>query len=1347
MTTPIIGNLTINGVVQITANAASILNINGNIDVSTGSLLENNGRIYLTTSGKTFNLNGTATYVHNPLNTALIDESIFSNGVETFSATSTLDIKKWGNGSIPLGNAARVGTSNFGNLILEAAVPGGVWDQDGYFTTPTPGRIKGTLTVSEGTVVMDDGSGFTTSLTLQDVVVNNNGNIIFQRGGNRNLTLVTGNFTVNNAIPGKPTIVMDTSYGVLNWTVNGNMNLNSDFNAVNGNGFVNGADIRVSVTGNFNYTGGNVLFVKQADAPCRVTVTGNTIINNAGGNGSLVFIEGGNGNFTLNTNDLNLISGNGNYFMGKPGVVMQNRGIGAININNDFNVLGAASLCFAYADSNTNKMRIAITRDFNLSAAATVTGAYTGGAFTFRAGRNMTITNGWFNGQTNSASAGIDSIICVSAYTFNSNNSTSYFKANKGTGNTFFNCGSFTLTNSGTGYGQGVALVDSGAANLTFAAATFTQNGGQFSGILSGSGNLTFNVTGMLDMNAGIFRGHYNTIYSNPGIFTFNAGSIDYDGGLFSCFYNCSLTGSASVVTISGVCKVNFTSTTDEFTFIGLAGVGFDLNNIGLSVSISGGLTIQGADGTFISSRALGAETVSMPSMTISAGKNSFNSVTNSPAPNGHNVTMLISGNVTISGGNTFLSGYTQTYTGTINGNLSISGGSLSVKGGDCTSSTLNVLGSYTQTGGDFYLHNCTNDELAASSTITINFNSNDDANGDFTHTGGNFVYDNSVTTPAALNLIVNVKAINYTIGGTGVMTMTKAGTGTVFGILNFAHVGTTSFNRSGSHLIQQVTQNVITGCTLDIASGDVQIASNNSTLTPPQFFWVNLGATVNAHQSKIYSNGLNANSGITILGRLRTQHPNGLYNGTQNATFSTNITDNLDYFLSTTSTIEYNATTTQVITGIGIGKAISFQHKYGNLDVNNGGIANTDFAYPTNLPNDSAVMVRGNLVLTNGELNLDSDHNPSNSGGRKIVLESGATTAMQRTNGYVRCETEDGSAQVKWIIGSTAGNHTFHFGFNSTSYIPFVFAPVSGNAGNVFASTYHTATTNLPYPPTVTHVRNNSGADNSGNTVDRFWLINTPTATSLNANLTFNCTAAEASGITGLLAQRWISGVNSWTNPIPGTQTSITNGTTAIGITALPTWWTLSGNATLLPVKLVNFSGQCDGDNIKLNWTTATEINNSYFEIEKSIDGSEYSRAGLVSGSGNSTTFIDYSFTDWSASQALTYYRLKQVDYDGHSEIFGPIAIKACHDRQLNLNAWAIGKELHLSISSDQSGSFRVEIIDVNGKQILSSELHHDGVYSEHILELPVLSSGIYLLQLQSETQLLSRKIFIEGR
>ena len=85
------------------------------------------------------------------------------------------------------------------------------------------------------------------------------------------------------------------------------------------------------------------------------------------------------------------------------------------------------------------------------------------------------------------------------------------------------------------------------------------------------------------------------------------------------------------------------------------------------------------------------------------------------------------------------------------------------------------------------------------------------------------------------------------------------------------------------------------------------------------------------------------------------------------------------------------------------------------------------------------------------------------------------------------------------------------------------------------------------------------------------------------------------------------------------------------------------------LPVDLVSFEAEREGDNIKLNWSTASEESNDYFEIQKSYDGEVFTPIGYVDGAGNSNAVLDYSYTDSETNKA--YYRLKQLDYDGEFE------------------------------------------------------------------------------------------------
>lgn len=96
-----------------------------------------------------------------------------------------------------------------------------------------------------------------------------------------------------------------------------------------------------------------------------------------------------------------------------------------------------------------------------------------------------------------------------------------------------------------------------------------------------------------------------------------------------------------------------------------------------------------------------------------------------------------------------------------------------------------------------------------------------------------------------------------------------------------------------------------------------------------------------------------------------------------------------------------------------------------------------------------------------------------------------------------------------------------------------------------------------------------------------------------------------------------------------------------------------VNGNgSTPLPVELIYFNVVVQ-DHVNISWATASEINNDYFLVERSEDGSHFYEIGRVGGNGNSNEEIAYSFTDKFAFADIEYYRLKQVDYDGRFEYF----------------------------------------------------------------------------------------------
>ncbi|MGI4873913.1 MAG: T9SS type A sorting domain-containing protein [Janthinobacterium lividum] len=180
-----------------------------------------------------------------------------------------------------------------------------------------------------------------------------------------------------------------------------------------------------------------------------------------------------------------------------------------------------------------------------------------------------------------------------------------------------------------------------------------------------------------------------------------------------------------------------------------------------------------------------------------------------------------------------------------------------------------------------------------------------------------------------------------------------------------------------------------------------------------------------------------------------------------------------------------------------------------------------------------------------------------------------------------------------------------------------------------------------------------------------------------------------------------------------------------------------LLGTATTLPVQLTAFTAVKKAADGLLSWTTASEANSAYFEVQASPDGSTWQVLGQVAAAGSSSTVRTYSFLDQAIARygvPLVYYRLRQVDQDGTSA-FSPVRTLAP-----DALAWAISAypnpsagELSVQLTTGETGPVKVSVYDVRGTVLLQSELA--GSLGTQLLELPgasALAAGTYLLRVQ---------------
>lgn len=176
------------------------------------------------------------------------------------------------------------------------------------------------------------------------------------------------------------------------------------------------------------------------------------------------------------------------------------------------------------------------------------------------------------------------------------------------------------------------------------------------------------------------------------------------------------------------------------------------------------------------------------------------------------------------------------------------------------------------------------------------------------------------------------------------------------------------------------------------------------------------------------------------------------------------------------------------------------------------------------------------------------------------------------------------------------------------------------------------------------------------------------------------------------------------------------------------------------LPVTFAAFTGRQDGNSVVLEWTTMSENNNDYFEIERSVDGINYVTIGYVSGAGDSNGRIDYSFSDNAPEQGQLYYRLSQVDFDGKRDYADKVvALVYAGDEADWLTV--VPNPTHglfrINVSAGMADG-TVRLMSQSGQVVRIFEI--EGY--EQSLDISDLPDGVYILQYVSNSKVLQHKV-----
>jgi hypothetical protein len=189
-----------------------------------------------------------------------------------------------------------------------------------------------------------------------------------------------------------------------------------------------------------------------------------------------------------------------------------------------------------------------------------------------------------------------------------------------------------------------------------------------------------------------------------------------------------------------------------------------------------------------------------------------------------------------------------------------------------------------------------------------------------------------------------------------------------------------------------------------------------------------------------------------------------------------------------------------------------------------------------------------------------------------------------------------------------------------------------------------------------------------------------------------------------------------------------------------------ISESSFPLPVTLINLSASCASSKVELSWQTASEWHSDYFQVEYSLDGTEWLALEKVPAAGNSTSLQQYTYSDLTPSRLMRYYRLKQVDLNGQYEIYGPIASECIVDgMDFTIYPNPSSTSATIQLLNTKKETAEIKLLDISGKEFWSQELELVNGTTSMVLSTENLAPGIYIIVLSSKDGILTNKLVVE--
>ncbi len=373
-----------------------------------------------------------------------------------------------------------------------------------------------------------------------------------------------------------------------------------------------------------------------------------------------------------------------------------------------------------------------------------------------------------------------------------------------------------------------------------------------------------------------------------------------------------------------------------------------------------------------------------------------------------------------------------------------------------------------------------------------------------------------------------------------------------------------------------------------------------------------------------------------------------------------------------------------------------------------------------------SLILIRGDVGASSTIINTDEDlydlEVDKVTDGAQLGQNLTVTNSLTLTSGYLDLVDYDLIITGAQIIGESPSNYiTGNEG--EVIYTMDLNAPSAVDPGNMGIQL--TSAANLG---STTVSRGHLPATEGGNSgIHRVISINPTNNSGLDATFRFYYRDGELNGLDENDLEFWRFNGTAWEKRGFTSRNITENWVELTGIDAFSSW-TLSTDASPLPIVLQHFNGFIQGNNVQLNWSTASEINNDFFTISRSANGIDFSELVELPGAGTANGANHYQWTDQNPLTGTNYYLLTQTDFDGTKATFEPILVEFLGE-ELSIQYFPNPTADHLTIHSNLATPVQVALIDLNGVTVFTQSIDTE---NNSVTLKDMVPAGTYVLRVK---------------